>query len=151
MDLCCFTHWFVIIHIFVLCHLADGYISNTCVDVDYEAVKRKLLQSRKIETPPLPPPPPDPPLMLNVDSTSKDRYSCQMIMCVLYWEKCFFQWLFHKHFILKFCYQPYYMVLSNFQPCLSNSHEMFPLISSMLPDDGKWHFNITEWLGLNNK
>ncbi|KAK5907085.1 hypothetical protein CesoFtcFv8_004971 [Champsocephalus esox] len=49
-----------------------GYISNTCVDVDYEAVKRKLLQSRKIETQPLPPPPPDPPLMLNVDSTSKD-------------------------------------------------------------------------------
>ncbi|KAK5869732.1 hypothetical protein PBY51_024430 [Eleginops maclovinus] len=44
-----------------------GYISNTCVDVDYEAVKRKQLQSRMIETSPLPPPPPDPLLMLNVE------------------------------------------------------------------------------------
>ncbi|XP_029286328.1 FYN-binding protein 1 isoform X2 [Cottoperca gobio] len=47
-----------------------GYISNTCVDVDYEAVKRKLIQSRKIDTSPLLPPPPDPPLMLNVDTNS---------------------------------------------------------------------------------
>ncbi|XP_037325265.1 FYN-binding protein 1 [Pungitius pungitius] len=47
-----------------------GYISNTSVDIDYEAVKRKLLQSRKINTSQLPPPPPDPPLMLNV------KYNC---------------------------------------------------------------------------
>ncbi|CAG5864024.1 unnamed protein product [Menidia menidia] len=37
-----------------------GYISNTCVDIDYEAVKIKALQSRKRDTE-LPPPPPDPP------------------------------------------------------------------------------------------
>uniref|UniRef100_UPI0037E99472 FYN-binding protein 1 n=1 Tax=Semicossyphus pulcher TaxID=241346 RepID=UPI0037E99472 len=49
-----------------------GYISNTCVDIDYEAVKRKVLQSRKIDTSPLPPPPPDPPLMLHVDSNNRD-------------------------------------------------------------------------------
>ncbi|XP_041646718.1 FYN-binding protein 1 [Cheilinus undulatus] len=49
-----------------------GYISNTCVDVDYEAVKRKLLQSRKPELSPLPPPPPDPPQMLHVDSNNRD-------------------------------------------------------------------------------
>ncbi|XP_054646129.1 FYN-binding protein 1 isoform X2 [Dunckerocampus dactyliophorus] len=45
-----------------------GYISNTCVDVDYEAVRRKLIQSRKIEAPTLPPPPPDPPQMLHMDT-----------------------------------------------------------------------------------
>ncbi|XP_032382363.1 FYN-binding protein 1 isoform X1 [Etheostoma spectabile] len=49
-----------------------GYISNTCVDVDYEAVKRKLLESRKIDTSMLPPPPPDPPQMLYVESNSSD-------------------------------------------------------------------------------
>ncbi|XP_070817439.1 FYN-binding protein 1 [Chaetodon trifascialis] len=49
-----------------------GYISNTCVDVDYEAVKRKVLQSRKLDTSPLPPPPPDPPQMLNVESNHRD-------------------------------------------------------------------------------
>lgn len=49
-----------------------GYISNTCVDVDYEAVKRKALQTRKIDTSPLPPPPPDPPQMLNVESNNRD-------------------------------------------------------------------------------
>ncbi|XP_036970457.1 FYN-binding protein 1 isoform X6 [Acanthopagrus latus] len=49
-----------------------GYISNTCVDVDYEAVKRKVLESRKLDTSPLPPPPPDPPLMLNVESYNRD-------------------------------------------------------------------------------
>ncbi|XP_068591021.1 FYN-binding protein 1 isoform X2 [Cebidichthys violaceus] len=49
-----------------------GYISNTCVDVDYEAVKRKLLQSRKIDTSQLPPPPPDPPLMLHGKSHISD-------------------------------------------------------------------------------
>ncbi|XP_040039658.2 uncharacterized protein LOC120823596 isoform X3 [Gasterosteus aculeatus] len=43
-----------------------GYISNTSVDVDYEAVKRKLLNSRKTNTSQLPPPPPDPPMMVNV-------------------------------------------------------------------------------------
>ncbi|XP_071342119.1 FYN-binding protein 1 isoform X2 [Trachinotus anak] len=49
-----------------------GYISNTCVDIDYEAVKRKVLQSKKIDTSPLPPPPPDPPHMLNMDSDHRD-------------------------------------------------------------------------------
>ncbi|KAI1891834.1 hypothetical protein AGOR_G00147820 [Albula goreensis] len=37
-----------------------GYISNTCVDVDYEEVKRSLL-SKKADTS-LPPPPPPPPV-----------------------------------------------------------------------------------------
>lgn len=49
-----------------------GYISNTCVDVDYEAVKRKVLQSRKIDTSTLPPPPPDPPMMLNMELNSSN-------------------------------------------------------------------------------
>ncbi|KAM9358584.1 FYN-binding protein 1 isoform 2-T2 [Symphorus nematophorus] len=49
-----------------------GYISNTCVDVDYEAVKRKLLQSRKVDASSLPPPPPDPPQMLHVESNNRD-------------------------------------------------------------------------------
>ncbi|KAG7230659.1 hypothetical protein INR49_025376 [Caranx melampygus] len=49
-----------------------GYISNTCVDIDYEAVKRKVLQSKKIDTSPLPPPPPDPPHMLDTDSSNRD-------------------------------------------------------------------------------
>ncbi|XP_008277596.1 FYN-binding protein [Stegastes partitus] len=49
-----------------------GYISNTCVDIDYEAVKRKVFQSRKTETSMLPPPPPDPPMMLNVESNNRD-------------------------------------------------------------------------------
>ncbi|KAM7011955.1 FYN-binding protein 1 [Tautogolabrus adspersus] len=49
-----------------------GYISNMCVDVDYEAVKRKFPQSRNPEIAPLPPPPPDPPLMLPVDSNNRD-------------------------------------------------------------------------------
>ncbi|XP_010900872.2 FYN-binding protein 1 isoform X1 [Esox lucius] len=40
-----------------------GYIINTCVDVDYEEVKRKLKLTRASEPipPPLPPPPPPPP------------------------------------------------------------------------------------------
>ncbi|XP_035509501.1 FYN-binding protein 1 [Morone saxatilis] len=50
----------------------DGYISNTCVDIDYEAVKRKVLQSRKTDLSSLPPPPPDPPLMLNIQSNNRD-------------------------------------------------------------------------------
>ncbi|XP_026179571.1 FYN-binding protein 1 isoform X2 [Mastacembelus armatus] len=49
-----------------------GYISNTCVDIDYEAVKRKVLQSRKFDASPLPPPPPDPPQMLNMNSSNID-------------------------------------------------------------------------------
>ncbi|XP_056233647.1 FYN-binding protein 1 isoform X2 [Seriola aureovittata] len=49
-----------------------GYISNTCVDIDYEAVKRKVLQSKKIDSSPLPPPPPDPPHMFDVDSNNRD-------------------------------------------------------------------------------
>ncbi|XP_053287039.1 FYN-binding protein 1 [Pleuronectes platessa] len=48
-----------------------GYISNTCVDVDYEAVKRKVLQSQKRSV--LPPPPPDPPQMLNMDNDSMSQ------------------------------------------------------------------------------
>lgn len=43
-----------------LCIFADGYISNTCVDIDYEEVKRKLFQSRPVNS--LPPPPPSPPV-----------------------------------------------------------------------------------------
>ncbi|XP_039983593.1 FYN-binding protein 1 isoform X2 [Xiphias gladius] len=49
-----------------------GYISNTCVDIDYEAVKRKVLQSKKMDTSLLPPPPPDPPQLLNMDSSNRD-------------------------------------------------------------------------------
>ncbi|XP_057697800.1 FYN-binding protein 1 [Corythoichthys intestinalis] len=46
-----------------------GYISNTCVDIDYEAVKRKLFQlPRRTEAPTLPPPPPDPPQVLHMES-----------------------------------------------------------------------------------
>lgn len=33
---------------------ADGYVSNTCVDVDYEEIKRKI---RSKAAPPLLPPP----------------------------------------------------------------------------------------------
>lgn len=36
-----------------------GYISNTCVDIDYEEVKRRALQSQRLDNP-LPPPLPDP-------------------------------------------------------------------------------------------
>lgn len=56
-----------------ICYRADGYISNTCVDIDYEAVKRKVLQSRKMDTSSLPPPPPDPPQMSNTDLNNRDR------------------------------------------------------------------------------
>ncbi|XP_022048227.2 FYN-binding protein 1 [Acanthochromis polyacanthus] len=49
-----------------------GYISNTCVDIDYEAVKRKVLQSRMSDMSALPPPPPDPPMMLNVQPNNRD-------------------------------------------------------------------------------
>ncbi|KAM9849014.1 FYN-binding protein 1 isoform 2-T2 [Aulostomus maculatus] len=52
-----------------------GYISNTCVDVDYEAVKLKVLQSRKSGTSPLPPPPPDPPQMASIEPTHRDSAS----------------------------------------------------------------------------
>lgn len=58
----------------MLCYLEDGYISNTSVDVDYEAVKRKLLNSRKTNTSQLPPPPPDPPMMVNVKYSGSGRY-----------------------------------------------------------------------------
>ncbi|XP_034439367.1 FYN-binding protein 1 [Hippoglossus hippoglossus] len=50
-----------------------GYISNTCVDIDYEAVKRKVLQSQKNVVSALPPPPPDPPQMLNMDNNSMSQ------------------------------------------------------------------------------
>ncbi|XP_072245378.1 uncharacterized protein [Leuresthes tenuis] len=49
-----------------------GYISNMCVDIDYEAVKRKALQSRKKNTSELPPPPPDPPKMFYPESNNRD-------------------------------------------------------------------------------
>ncbi|XP_019953925.1 FYN-binding protein 1 [Paralichthys olivaceus] len=53
-----------------------GYISNTCVDIDYEEVKRKVLQSKKTyDISALPPPPPDPPQMLNMDSNNRDSLS----------------------------------------------------------------------------
>ncbi|XP_056133210.1 FYN-binding protein 1 [Lampris incognitus] len=51
-----------------------GYISNTCVDIDYEEVKRKVLQARGMDLPSLPPPPPDPPrtgLCYNVNSCNQ--------------------------------------------------------------------------------
>ncbi|KAJ0032700.1 hypothetical protein NQD34_002781 [Periophthalmus magnuspinnatus] len=40
-----------------------GYISNTCVDIDYEAIKRRATQLRRMDRyeGELPPPPPDPP------------------------------------------------------------------------------------------
>ncbi|XP_061540753.1 FYN-binding protein 1 [Phycodurus eques] len=52
-----------------------GYISNKCVDVDYEAVKRKLFQSRRTEASPLPPPPPDPPQQLHMESMNSLSHS----------------------------------------------------------------------------
>lgn len=61
--------------ILVLFCLADGYISNTCVDIDYEAVKRKVLNNRKMDTSSLPPPPPDPPQISNMESNNRERYS----------------------------------------------------------------------------
>ncbi|XP_077440592.1 FYN-binding protein 1 isoform X1 [Vanacampus margaritifer] len=45
-----------------------GYISNTCVDVDYDKVKRKLLEAST-----LPPPPPDPPQLLHMESYNSLR------------------------------------------------------------------------------
>lgn len=63
----------------VLSGSADGYISNTCVDIDYEAVKRALLQSR-IDPLQLPPPPPDPPQLSNMDFHTRDRYR-RVILC----------------------------------------------------------------------
>lgn len=50
-----------------------GYISNTCVDIDYEAVKRSLLKSKEKDMFVLPPPPPDPPQMLNLHP-SRDSF-----------------------------------------------------------------------------
>ncbi|XP_014828192.1 PREDICTED: FYN-binding protein-like [Poecilia mexicana] len=48
-----------------------GYISNSCVDIDYEAVKKyRLPPLRKLDTFDLPPPPPDPPMMPNMESNS---------------------------------------------------------------------------------
>ncbi|XP_072295413.1 FYN-binding protein 1 [Eucyclogobius newberryi] len=56
-----------------------GYISNTCVDIDYEAIKRRATQIRRMghfEGGDLPPPPPDPPGLdqrsLLHDSASED-------------------------------------------------------------------------------
>lgn len=74
----CFHYREVIIIIWIkgviiLCFPTDGYISNTCVDIDYEEVKRKFQMSRKVDTSPLPPPPPDPPQMLNMESYNKTR------------------------------------------------------------------------------
>ncbi|CAN9500934.1 unnamed protein product [Ophioblennius macclurei] len=45
-----------------------GYISNTCVDVDYEAIKRNVLQSKRPDAFQLPPPPPDPPMQFKMES-----------------------------------------------------------------------------------
>ncbi|XP_077391303.1 FYN-binding protein 1 [Festucalex cinctus] len=52
-----------------------GYISNTCVDVDHDEVKRKLFQSRRTEASILPPPPPDPPQLLHMESNSSLSHS----------------------------------------------------------------------------
>ncbi|KAM4738902.1 FYN-binding protein 1 [Anableps anableps] len=52
-----------------------GYISNSCVDIDYEAVKKyKIPPLRRMETFDLPPPPPDPPVMLNTESNNRDSF-----------------------------------------------------------------------------
>ncbi|XP_043984466.1 FYN-binding protein 1 [Gambusia affinis] len=48
-----------------------GYISNSCVDIDYEAVKKyRMPPLRKMDTFDLPPPPPDPPM----ESNSRDSF-----------------------------------------------------------------------------
>ncbi|XP_015826283.3 FYN-binding protein 1 [Nothobranchius furzeri] len=51
-----------------------GYISNTCVDIDYEAIKRKMPRIRKMDTLDLPPPPPDPLPRLSMESNSGDSF-----------------------------------------------------------------------------
>lgn len=50
-----------------------GYISNSCVDIDYEAVKKyKNPQLKRMETFDLPPPPPDPPVLSYMESNNRD-------------------------------------------------------------------------------
>ncbi|XP_041861146.1 FYN-binding protein 1 [Melanotaenia boesemani] len=49
-----------------------GYISNTCVDIDYEAIKSRMLPPRKINSSELPPPPPDPPQLSYMESNNRD-------------------------------------------------------------------------------
>ncbi|XP_067086012.1 FYN-binding protein 1 [Osmerus mordax] len=50
-----------------------GYISISCVDLNYEEIKRKYRDSRQLNPFPLPPPPPDPPqdgdIYYDVDSS----------------------------------------------------------------------------------
>lgn len=72
----------------VLCDSADGYISNTCVDIDYEAVKRALLQ-RRTDPLQLPPPPPDPPQSSNMEFYTQDRYRRHCIWIILSVIKCY--------------------------------------------------------------
>lgn len=48
-----------------------GYINNSCVDIDYEAVKTKH-GYKKSNSQALPPPPPDPPQIFNMDSNNRD-------------------------------------------------------------------------------
>ncbi|XP_004574457.3 FYN-binding protein 1 [Maylandia zebra] len=48
-----------------------GYINNSCVDIDYEAVKIKH-GYKKSNSQALPPPPPDPPQIFNMDSDNRD-------------------------------------------------------------------------------
>ncbi|CAI5685048.1 FYN-binding protein 1 isoform X1 [Oreochromis niloticus] len=48
-----------------------GYINNSCVDIDYEAVKIKH-GYKKSNSQALPPPPPDPPQVFNMDSNNRD-------------------------------------------------------------------------------
>ncbi|XP_061884448.1 FYN-binding protein 1 isoform X2 [Entelurus aequoreus] len=50
--------------------LDDGYISNTCVDIDFEAVK-----SMSIQSPILPPLPPDPPQKLHMEPSNSLSHS----------------------------------------------------------------------------
>lgn len=81
-----FAGLFLIVHtrcaVGVLSDSADGYISNTCVDIDYEAVKRALFQSR-MDPLQLPPPPPDPPQLSNMDFDTRDRYCRRRIWVIL--------------------------------------------------------------------
>ncbi|XP_061594524.1 FYN-binding protein 1 isoform X2 [Cololabis saira] len=49
-----------------------GYISNACVDVDYNAIKSDIHKMRKTETSELPPPPPDPHHMFRVDTNNRN-------------------------------------------------------------------------------
>lgn len=114
-------HPFIRFPCFLFCW-TDGYISNTCVDIDYEAVKRSLLKSQKTDVYPLPPPPPDPPQMVNMDA-NRDRYSLQLTI-----------WLFVSSFFsLRKCLQ----WNTVFGSCFFFFKLLFHLIHSFIEDEGK--------------